>query len=396
MVTQQRKVKTMAKGKTVQKKFAKLQDQLNANVFERVDVIVGLIVALLAGTNVALLGPAGIAKSYLIVMLASAFKDGSYFEYLLSKFTSPAEIMGPVKFSAMKNDSFERAVDNYLPTSNFAFLDEVFKCNSALLNALLTLINEKKYRNGTKLCKSPLASVFGASNELPEDKDGNLAALWDRFPIKYWLPGDLEDANLLQLMEHEANGTKGNTLIPFLTMADLQQAQDEVAKVPFPVDVLNRAIAIKNELKQGDHRVSPRTMARIVRILQAYAWLCGDAEVTADHLTFLGDVLWTDPADTANIQRLVAKMANPLKADVTAIMDCATEQFRTVPLNLDPSTIDNPDEVENVCLSVRRILRQQLAKLEELQNGKANKLIDRAGNEIADMIDQIKDFEVRV
>jgi len=388
----------MAKGKTktVQPKFTALQDQLNANVFERADVIVGLIVALLAGTNVALLGPAGIAKSYLIVMLASAFKDGSYFEYLLSKFTAPSEIMGPVKFSAMKNDSFERAVDNYLPTANFAFLDEVFKCNSALLNALLTLINEKKYRNGTKLCKSPLASVFGASNELPEDKDGNLAALWDRFPIKYWLPGDLEDANLLALMDKEANGTKGSKLTPFLTMADLEQAQDEVAKVPFPKDVLNRAIEIKNELKKGDHRVSPRTMARIVRILQAYAWLCGDAEVTADHLVFLGDVLWTDPSDTANIQRLVAKLANPLKQAVTAIMDCATEQFRTVPLNLDPASVENADEVEEQCLNVRKVLRQQLTKLEELDGGSNNKLIGNAGNEIADMIDQIKDFEVRV
>lgn len=386
----------MAKKKTVQAKFAKLQDQLNANVLERADVIVGLIVALLAGTNVALLGPAGIAKSYLIVMLASAFKDGAYFEYLLSKFTAPSEIMGPVKFSAMKNDSFERAVDNYLPTSNFAFLDEVFKCNSALLNALLTLINEKKYRNGTKLCKSPLASVFGASNELPEDKDGNLAALWDRFPIKYWLPGDLEDANLMALMGKEASGTKGSKLTPFLTMKDLEQAQDEVEKVAVPADVLKRAIEIKNELKQGDHRVSPRTMVRIVRILQAYAWLQGDNEVTADHLTFLGDVLWTDPADTANIQRLVAKMANPMKQAVTAIMDCATEQFRTLPLNVDPSTVDNPDEVEEACLNVRKVLRQQLAKLKELENGKASKLINQAGNELSDMIDQIKDFEVRV
>jgi MoxR-like ATPase len=179
-------------------------------------------------------------------------------------------------------------------------------------------------------------------------------------------------------------------------MADLEAAQEEVKAVACPKAVLNRAIEIKNELKKGDHRVSPRTMVRIVRILQAYAWLQGADEVTTDHLTFLGDVLWTDPADTASIQRLVAKMANPLKQAVTAIMDCATEQFRTVPLNLDPASVENADEVENVCLSVRRVLRQQLTKLEELDGGSNNKLIDRAGNEISDMIDQIKDFEVRV
>src|SRR5207302_11115615 len=108
--------------------------------------------------------------------------DARYFEYLLTRFTEPNELFGPVDIRAFREGTYTRKTETMLPEAEIVFLDEIFKSNSAILNSLLTILNERKFANGSKVQDVPLLSMFGASNEVPNDE--NLAAIFDRFLLR--------------------------------------------------------------------------------------------------------------------------------------------------------------------------------------------------------------------
>src|SRR5512135_534698 len=145
------------------------------------EVIRLLLVAVIAGEHAVLLGPPGTAKSALIRSLAQLLQS-RYFEYLLTRFTEPNEIFGPVDIAAFREGNYRRKIEGMLPEAESVFLDEVFKSNSAILNALLTLLNERKFTSGGQVLRVPLISVFAASNEVPGDE--TLNAIFDRFLLR--------------------------------------------------------------------------------------------------------------------------------------------------------------------------------------------------------------------
>lgn len=145
------------------------------------EIIRLLMIAVVAGEHCVLLGPPGTAKSALIRSLAELMQ-AKYFEYLLTRFTEPNEIFGPVDIAAFREGQYRRNTSGMLPEAEIVFLDEVFKSNSAILNALLTLLNERKYTSGAQIIKCPLISVFAASNEVPGDE--TLTAIFDRFLLR--------------------------------------------------------------------------------------------------------------------------------------------------------------------------------------------------------------------
>lgn len=146
------------------------------------DEVVDLIaLAVVAGEHLFLYGPPGTAKSALVRSFAEAVRC-RYFEYLLTRFSEPNEVFGPIDLAKLRDGTVATVTTGMLPEAEFAFLDELFNANSAILNNLLTVLNERVYRRGAEAHRLPLVSLFSASNSLPDDDA--LQALFDRFLVR--------------------------------------------------------------------------------------------------------------------------------------------------------------------------------------------------------------------
>lgn len=307
--------------------FRALRDALNGAFFERTAEVRALIVALLAEEHVLLLGPPGTGKSALTVAFTSAFDGATYFERLLTPFSVPEEVFGPFSINGLQNDRYERQIQGYLPTATVAFLDECFKANSAILNSLLTLLNERKFDQGSKRISCPLQICIGASNELPAD--ASLDALYDRFMLRRWVAPIKSEANLRSLI-----GLSGAPMIGArISDQEISEARKAVSQVIIADETVDALLTLKVTLmRECGIEISDRRLRKAVSLVRAYATLQGCSVARPAHLEILIDALWNKPDEAATVAGQVLKVANPNRAKATKILDAAIEAMASLDL----------------------------------------------------------------
>ena len=168
----------------VRQRILRTSAALQGYFVDKGEIIELMTIATLAQEPLLLIGRPGTAKSDLVVRFCEALglRGADYFEYMLTKFTEPSEIVGPIDITLLKEGKYIRRVEGKLPEARIVFLDEIFKSNSAILNTLLTIINERKYYQDGKPVPVQMRMLFAATNDIPEFTE--LDALKDRFVLK--------------------------------------------------------------------------------------------------------------------------------------------------------------------------------------------------------------------
>jgi MoxR-like ATPase len=325
----------------LQNKVVALRSELNGALLERDVAIEAALLALLSGEHVLYLGPPGVGKSFLIRAIVERLLGATYFEKLLTRFSTPEELFGPLSLAALERDEYRRVSKGMLTEAHLAFIDECYKANSAILNSLLTIVNERLYHENGVATRVPLLSLFAASNESPEDD--SLAALHDRFMLRVMVPYLSSDDSMRALLDM---APAAPTVA--LTLDELRTCQTEVAAMPLATDARETIIAIKHALESEGIAVSDRRWRSIVKIVKAKAWLAGDATTSSDHCEVLVNALWSDPAQIRVVERCIAKVCNPLNLEAVELEDAAKDIFDSKPAA----------DAENITRALEPLLRQ--------------------------------------
>jgi MoxR-like ATPase len=277
------------------------------------DVLVELIVlAAIAGEHVLVVGEPGTAKSEAVRRVAHGL-GGRYFEYLLGRFTEPSELFGPIDLHKLQQGKFETQTHGMLPEAEIAFLDEVFQGSTAILNTLLGLLNERRFRRGHTVQQVPLKLCVGASNALPEDP--SLAAFADRFLVRVFV-SSVSDTELEALLQAGRALQPSSTAPAGASIADLELLSKSAAAVDLGPIVPDIAHAIRL-LRKAGVSLSDRRLVRAQRLIAAAACLAGASSARRADLWPLVYVVPTlTEQDTARtvLNELLASSESPLQA----------------------------------------------------------------------------------
>jgi len=284
-----------------------LHNEFKEHFIERDEEILGAVLAILANENVLYLGPPGTAKTYLAQNICKSIEGGRFFYYLLTRFTTPEEIFGPLSIKSLENDEFKRKVEGSLPTCHIALLDEIFKANSSILNSLLTILNERRFHNGTEVIETPLLTVFGASNELPEE-DENLEALYDRFLFRYDVRYIQNEDNVKMLLF--GKNVEFSPVVK-LNIEEVKKIRAQSQKVELSEEVKDIILSLKKHMERRDSenevsiQISDRRWKKIVGVLKVAAAANGNKKVNRTMPLLLQHMLWDLPDQKIALRTLI-------------------------------------------------------------------------------------------
>lgn len=295
----------------LRRKINRFRTSLGRFFVHKQEIIDLMVVAAIAQEPLLLVGPPGTAKSDLVLKFKDALgvSEEDYFEYMLTRFTEPSEIIGAIDIGKLRDGSYIRRKQGKLPTARIAFLDEIFKSNSAILNILLTIINEKKFYQDGVPEPVPLRVLFAATNEIPEQ--GELAALKDRFVLKVMSRSVADDhfqelidaglqneayRNLNQKPWVEGHCTlddlvKANRYLTLLfsrKQGDGRGEDQNDRHLFFPEEVFREFQRLVKTLMREDRIfISDRKLVKLYKLFRVRAWLLSGGTVSIDDLRLL-------------------------------------------------------------------------------------------------------------
>lgn len=323
-------------------RIKKILEKLNENAYERQEAIALSLLSALAGESIFLLGFPGVGKSMIARKLKYAFKDAKVFEYLMSRFSTPDEIFGPVSIAGLKDhDRYERVTEGYLPEADIVFLDEIWKAGPAIQNSLLTVLNEKIFLNGNKEMNLPVKAIITASNELAAEGEG-LDALWDRFLIRYVVEPIKSKDNFFRLISAKKE-EKENIQDKIESSNHLAITQEEYEKIrtfsnqiDIPVKIRELLFTIREKLnsltqnkmdenedseEEADNfYISDRRWKKAVDVLRTSAYLNGKKSIDLTDTLLLSHMLWNEDSKIQEVNRIISE--NIVSTLFTDVIKC--------------------------------------------------------------------------
>ena len=337
-------------------KLLLIEAELKKSYFERDEEVHGSVLALLAKQHVLLLGPPGTAKSLMVEDLCARI-GGNYFGWLLTKFSTPEELFGPISLKGLEQDKYTRIITGKLPEAHIAFLDEIWKASSSILNTLLRIANERRFDNGGAPINAPLLCLFAASNELPES--GELSALYDRFLFRFVTQYIASPQNFVNML-----ATRPSLSATSLTRSELTAMQADTEKVVIPDEVYIALVNLREVLKKENVIASDRRYKQSLSLLRANAFIGGRSQVAVEDLAILQHVLWSQPTEYKVVQKLVLSTVNPVLSKVQELIDMAQEVYHQA---TDPNVQKDPTKATQAGLEASAKLNKVQEELGNLQ-----------------------------
>jgi MoxR-like ATPase len=315
--------------------FTTLQNfrgSLNTAFLEREEVIDGLLASVITKQNTFLFGLPGTGKSELVRAVSGGFEGSKYFGYLLSPTTDPSELFGPVAISKLLKDEYTRDVEGYLPSANIAFLDELFRGSSAVLNSLLTILNERTFNNGKEIMHTPIQSIVAATNSFPQEE--SLQAFCDRFLFRPTVE-PLRKPTSRRLLDLWALGLKKRPVVKSgLTYKHLEELQESVNEIKITDEFLDKFSQVFDLLASRGITISDRRRVQILKFIKGWAIVQGDDTVYADHLhRSLVHIIYQNVDDISVIKEVLQQAvptAEKMLTDIKRALSGLINEFNSI------------------------------------------------------------------